>query len=348
MEILVSNNHLQNTGGSENFTFALALELKRTAHNVEYYTLEKGATSDRFEQEGIPFMSKSSYDLILANHITTVERLFTYGFIIQTCHGTIHELEQPSPFADMYVCVTQEVEEHLHSQGFMNTHVLLNGIDCNRFSQKNAISPKLSRVLSLSHSDKLNSFIRDCCDSIGVEFYSCNKYTDNVWEIESKINEVDLVVGIGRSIYDAMACGRCVISYDYRDYISEAIGDGYLNQENIEESIRCNCSGRSSHKTFNKEEFIQELGRYNPKDGAWARKYALNNLNIEHSALAYLSYYKYFNPHIWDASLNLKKTLYKQKVDLEKELSKFTSIRNKPHSLKKFLHWMMMYFKTKV
>ena len=157
-----------------------------------------------------------------------------------------------------------------------------------------------------------------------------------------------MVIGIGRSIYDAMACGRCIISYDYRDYINEAIGDGYLNQDNIVDSIRCNCSGRSSRKTFNKEQFIQELRKYDPKDGKWAREYALNNLNIKNSALTYLSFYNSYNPHNWKTSLILKEKLYEQKIKADRELSKFTSLRNKPRNLKNFLRWIIMYFKHTV
>ena len=66
---------------------------------------------------------------------------------------------------------------------------------------------------------------------------STDKAKDNVFNIENIINEADLVVGIGRSIYDSMACGRCVISYDYRVYNNKPLGDGYISKEKIEKHI---------------------------------------------------------------------------------------------------------------
>ena len=297
MKILVGNNHLQRTGGTESYTYALATELKNLGHEVEYFTFVKGEVSDIFEQEGIPFMSQSSYDLILANHTTVVEKLHRYGYIIQTCHGTKPILEQPSPFADAHISVTGEIQEYLKTKGIQST-ILHNGIDCKRFFPQKPISQHLSCVLSLSQSDKLNHFIKDCCDTMGIKFISCNKFSDNVWEIERKINEADLVVGIGRSLYDAMACGRCVISYDNRRYIKESIGDGYIDSNNIERAIFHNCSGRGIRKTFTKEQFIEELKKYNPGDGAWARQYALEHLNMAHSAAIYLSYYDKYQQDI--------------------------------------------------
>ena len=291
MNILVGNNQLERTGGSENYTYALATTLKAMGHNVEYFTFHKGMVTDQLEAQGIHEMSHNHYDLILANHTPVIERLFTYGYTIQTCHGTIMGLEQPSPYADSYVSVTEEVQEHLEKSG-IKSEVILNGIDCKRFRPTRQLPEKLGRVLSLCQSEKMNAFLKDSCDSIGVKLTTCNKFTDNVWEIENAINEADLVIGIGRSLYDAMACGRCVISYDWRDYMNSAIGDGYITKENIEEDLKHNCSGRSLKKTFSKEEFIAELQKYDPKDGAWARQFALQHLNMEKSAKRYIDIYE--------------------------------------------------------
>lgn len=290
IDILLANNHLQKTGGTENYTYALALELKKQGHNVEYFAFDRGEVSDLMEAEGIPYMSKTKYDLILANHTTTVEHLHTYGYIIQTCHGIAPALEQPSRYADEYVSVTQEVKEHVASVGYDST-IIHNGVDCERFAPVCPINDELTSVLSLCQSDEMNAFLRECCEAHGVKFHACNKHTDNVWKIEELINQADLVVGIGRSLYDAMACGRCVISYDNRGYMSEALGDGYITSENFFESIVRNCSGRVYRRKFTQEEFIEELQKYNPTDGEWARKCALENLNISKAAESYLNLY---------------------------------------------------------
>jgi glycogen synthase len=44
MRILLANNHLMKTGGTENYIYALAVELKRRGHDVEYFTFKRVAS----------------------------------------------------------------------------------------------------------------------------------------------------------------------------------------------------------------------------------------------------------------------------------------------------------------
>ena len=312
MRILVGNNHLVKTGGTENYTYALALELKRQGHSVEYFTFEKGEVSFLLEENGIPFKSQKQYDLILANHNTVVEELRLLGYIIQTCHGYIPQLEQPSPFADAYVAVSEEVREYLQVKGYQST-VILNGIDCNRFCSKTPVSEKLSTVLSLCQSDVANDFIGRCCEQAGIKFLQSNKFTDNVWSIEDLINQSDLVIGLGRSAYDAMACGRCVLVYDYREYMGEFLGDGILTPDSVGKSIFCNCSGRWSRLKFDEQAFIEEMQKYSPKLAAWSREYAVENLNIEKAAKVYLDLCS--NKKKNALKLLLKKRIYEERQE---------------------------------
>ena len=288
MKILLGTHYLKKTGGTENYTYALAMELKRLGHDVEHFAIVKGAVSKMLEEKGVPFMKSDHYDLILANHSTVVEELWPKGYIVQTCHGTIPELEQPCPYADAFVGVSEEVKEHLHKLGYEAT-VIYNGIDCKRFYPKKPVSPTLTTVLSLCQSDIANDFIRKCCKKANVKFLRCEKHKDNVWAIEDMINQSDLIVGLGRSAYDAMACGRAVLVYDFREHhMGEFLGEGMLTPENIEKSMSCNCTGKASRLKYDEQGFIAEMQKYSPGLAAWGREYALENLNIEKAAQRYL------------------------------------------------------------
>ena len=314
MKILLGTHYLAKTGGTESYTYALATELKRLGHEVEHFANVRGGVSSLLEEKGVPFMSADHYDLILANHNTVVEKLWTYGFIVQTCHGNIAELEQPSPFADTYVSVSEEVRDHLQSLGFQSAAVIPNGIDCNRFFPKKPVSQTLTTVLSLCQSDVANDYIRKCCDAANVEFLCSNKFTDNVWSIEELINQSDLVIGLGRSAYDAMACGRAVLVYDFREYMGEFLGDGMLTPETIGKSMYCNCSGRASRMKFDEQTFVEEMQKYSPELAAWSREYALQNLNIEQAVQRYLDVYR--NADIRQAHNTFKARM---NTELEKE-----------------------------
>ena len=312
MKILLGTHYLAKTGGTESYTFALAMELKRLGHEVEHFAIIRGGVSAMLEEQGVPFLTSDHFDLILANHTTVMEQLWPLGFTIQTCHGNIAELEQPSPYADAYIAVSEEVREHLQSKGYKAAAVIANGIDCNRFCQKRPISSTLKTVLSLCQSDVANDFIRRCCQQEGIRFLQSNKFTDNVWAIEDLINESDLVIGLGRSAYDAMACGRCVLVYDFRDYMGEFLGDGMLTPDSIGRSMLCNCSGRASRRKFDEQTFIAELHKYSPELGAWGRQFALEHLNIEKAVAAYLDVYRGID---FEQKLIALKT---QKIDMQK------------------------------
>ncbi len=291
MKILVATNHLHTIGGSETFTYSIIEELiRREEFEVEYFTNIRGLVSERIESNlNVKFCSSDRYDLILANHNTIVEKFYGKGFLIQTCHGVFPELEQPHKRANAHVSISLEVQDYLKQKGIASK-IILNGINLKRFRPNTNIGKNLKTVLSVCQSDEANDLIRTSCDEIGLNFLTANKYQDPVWDMEYLINKADLVVGLGRSAYEGMACGRPVIIFDDRGYFNSC-GDGYL-KDKIEYSIKKNCSGRYYNKKFDKSTFIEELLRYNHMDGTVLRKFAENNLNIEDSVNLYLNYFK--------------------------------------------------------
>lgn len=290
MKILVASNQLNNLGGSETFTFTLIEELVTRGYNVEYFTFKLGLVSDRIEQDlKVSFMSKNKYDLILANHNTCVEKLYKLGYLIQTCHGIFPKLEQPSSKANAYVSISTEVQNHLGALGFPSI-LIHNSINLKRFQSIKPTNKKLETVLSLCHSEDANAFVKKACTDLRINFLKAYKYGDAIWNIEEKINEADLIVGLGRSAYEAMACGRPVLVYDNRRYF-ESCGDGYVKDE-LGFSLRNNCSGRYSRQHFTLDLFKQELEKYNANDGLYFRDFAVKELNVENNVDSYINFWK--------------------------------------------------------
>lgn len=289
--ILIANHQLKFVGGSETFTYALIEALKNKGFFVEYFTFFKGVTSEKIEQNlGVQFMSKKRYDLILANHYTCIRFLSRKGPIIQTCHGIFPKLEKPSPYADGFVSISEEVKTHILKKGY-TSKLVLNGINCDRYTSKTPINKELENVLSLSQSKIANAKIESVCKEIGVNFKKLNKHVNPIWNVEDLINEADLVVGLGRSAYEAMACGRPVVIYDERDYNSSK-ADGYMTTDLISKCVKNNCSGRYFNYKFSKSDLIQSFQSYNPEDGVSMRNYALTHFNIEKTIEQYLEYAK--------------------------------------------------------
>ncbi|MGX1023509.1 UDP-glycosyltransferase [Psychroflexus sp. MBR-150] len=288
MNILVTNNQLDTIGGSETFIFTLTDELVRLGHKVDYFTFKKGYVSNKMENMlGVSFMNKNKYDIIFSNHNTTVEKIYKKGFTIQTCHGIFPRLEQPNPKANAYVSISQEVQDHLAMLGYPSV-LIHNSINLKRFNIKSNINKELKSVLSLCHSDEANSFVESACKEMNIKFNQAYKYKDPIWDIEKEINKVDLVVGLGRSAYEAMACGRPVVIYDNRRYFP-SYGDGYIKGF-LGFSLKNNCSGRYFKNSYNKADFIKEVLKYNSGDSLYFREFAERELNVQKNILKYFEF----------------------------------------------------------
>jgi len=289
LRVLIANNHLQNFGGSETFTYSLAKEFKRLGHSVDVFTFETGKISERLSDMMV-FNPKPEYDLILVSHNTCLRRLREIrGFKILTCHGIYHKLEQPILGANAYVSISEEVQSHLKNKGYQS-YLIRNGIDCDRFKPVDQINEKVKKVLSLCQGDEANSMIRDACMKIGVRFEALNR---NIFDVENKINEADLVFSLGRGAYEAMACGRDVFIFDTRGYNSEGKSDGFITMENVLEVLKNNCSGRRYQKEVTSSELTDIIvNKYDKKRGDKNRIFALKNLNIKNQVNKYLKIYE--------------------------------------------------------
>lgn len=305
IKILVASHSLRTLGGSETFTYTILEELsKRVNVYAEYFTFHKGTVSDKIENElNVPFYSNDKYDLILANHFTSVDYLYKKGFVIQTCHGIYPKLEKPSENANAFVAISQEVQDHLANKG-LSSKIILNGINTNRFQPDRPISSKLSNVLSLCHSEDANRMVKLACEQMRLNYLEAYKYDNPIWEVEKLCNKADLVVGLGRSAYEAMSCGRPVVSFDKRRYFP-SYGDGYLS-ENLGLSLLNNCSGRYFKNTYSVDDIIRELNKYSKADGIKMRNFALKELNVSRNIDKYLEY--------WMRLENLKKNNVKKNL----------------------------------
>lgn len=292
MKILVTNNTLANLGGSETYAYTLIRELaSRKEVNVDCFSKNIGLVGKTLKNEGYNVITsvKDNYDLILASHTSTIPSIINNnGYKIQTCHGIYPSLEQPAKGMDSYVSISEEVEKHLTKLRFKST-IIHNGINCDRFKPIKPINKNIKSILSLAQSDVLNNKIRKVCNKMGIKLYCLNKFKNPIFNVENMINEVDMVISLGRGAYESMACGRNVMILDKRPYINKPpLGDGLLTEDNISDIIKNNCSGRFSNTIYDENMIEKEIMKYDSKLGDFCREYALNNLNIKHQVDKYL------------------------------------------------------------
>ncbi|WP_114752494.1 glycosyltransferase family protein [Pleomorphovibrio marinus] len=337
--ILVACNHLVSVGGAELYTYYLIKAIKgKRKYKVEYFTHHLGEISSKIENElQIGFRSGKGYDLIIASHNLTVNYLYGKGPILQICHGPIPEMEQPSPLADYHIAVSEEVKQHLLQKGF-DSKVVLNGVDLGTFSPQKAIGKELKTVLSLCQSEEANKWISEICEEEQLSFKAINKHENPVFQVNKEINKADMVIGIGRSVYDAIACGRPCVLFDNRVY-NGTLGDGYLHPHLFKKFVLNNCSGRYTKKSFTKQQLKQEINKYNAEDGKALRSIAERSLDLNKNTEKILAigfsigkwdHFKhrlsiFFQPNKTKPLFSEQKRLYRAKM--KKKIDQGTSLK---------------------
>jgi hypothetical protein len=301
MLLLVTINHYDVPGGSETWTYATITNLKHMGHNVDLYVYKNinnnSMLVNKTKEYGIDIycgdnIPKKDYDLIFANHTSTINKIkdfYKSTKIIQTCHGVYPKLEQPVKHLYKYISVSNEIYKHLEKRGIQST-VITNGIDCERFTPKIPINDKLINVLSLAQDRQANLNISNVCKELNLNLSIFHKRINGVFNIEDKINEADLVISIGRGVYESLACGRNVISYDSRNYYTlTPMGHVLLKNDNdISTALIDNFTGRNDKKYMSNQDLKNEFLKYKKEYGEIGREYILNNCNIKNQLKKYL------------------------------------------------------------
>ena len=273
MKILLANYSLEWLGGTQTWVKTMAQELKRLGHEVHVFSGDGKYTL----LKDYPRLD-DDYDLALINHNVCLSALEGVNIKkrIFTSHGIIPEIEKPAPGADIYVAVSEEVQDRMKTLGF-DSVVIRNPIDTKTFNAPKP-SKHLEKVLFLSnYQGQAIETIREA--SKGLKLRVIGK--GNKGDALENIKWADLVIGLGRTALEALSCNRNVIVYDYNG------SDGYVTHETILEYRKNNCSGRRYGKILRPIDLEKLYEKYDPNNSL--RDYVIQNNDVKIIAKKYLS-----------------------------------------------------------
>lgn len=293
--ICVANGTYKYIGGTDTFNWALCKAFIDLGYAVYYYSPDmdgNGATEKHLKEIGaLPYKWGIPLAACFANQQSGKEFIEKCP-VVQTCHSKWTTLEFPIKGAKAYVSISEEIQDFLKARGY-ETILMRNGEDLERYSSKSPLrepTPPAAlcpRVLSICQGD--DSMLKAACKELGWTFKSVPKEVgQRVWHVEDLINDADIVVGIGRSLYDGMACGRACISWDNRK-LNPYTGCGYITEENWFACARSNFTGRGLPPINTVQALVAELVKYKPEDGATMRRIAEQELNARTNAKRYLA-----------------------------------------------------------
>jgi len=290
MKILFTNHHLADFAGTETFTWTVAHALRRAGHEVVIATAQKGAATRIFENEGFDVfeefdeLKNMGFDVIHAQHnpmAVLARHAFPATPMVFMGHGVFHPLEQP-PSADLavaeWVAVSEEIRDYWAERyGLHKVQIFRNPIDCRRYRQLRPICEELQRILVISNNYPVNlrAMVERTCSDLGISVRFVGGMYNAEWEIERLINEVDLVISIGRGVLEAMACGRAVLVLDQHGC------DGLMTPELYRESRKFNFSGRRFARKLRQVDLAELFAAYDSGMGGVNRALIEEHHNVD-------------------------------------------------------------------
>jgi len=310
MKILLGNNSFSYLAGSETYMLTLATELRRLGHEVTAYSPLLGLIATKLEAIGVrcinelegdnptqarPFSpilqeSEGQFDVAICAHyeITrTIRKKFANIPIIAICHGILHshpetgEIFPEHPVTDMkvdqYISVSEEIQSMLKNKYGIESIVMRNLFDLEKFAPSGALPEKPKSILINSNywgvDDEINQIIKDVAKHYGARLMAVGANFVPASEVHEILKEADIVFGMGRSVMEGFCAGKIAVVHGRWGT------GGVITPESYETLKKTNFSGRSIEEgiinnLLPAEEIIKQI------DAAWKPEIVSANIEL--------------------------------------------------------------------
>lgn len=284
MRILLANSAFHRVGGSETYLATLGENLVRLGHDVRIYTRVAGDMAQLARAKGIEVVDSAddlgapadavlAQDGIVAHDLAAAWPQAPQVFV---CHSSLFDVQQPPlvpGVASRVIVLNDRVRRRIEA---LNTDArvvrLRQPIDTQRFSPLSAPHPRPRRALLFS--TYLDGAPRQALETAwgeaGVELVSLGIDTVDLAP-ELLLSQVDIVVGKGRAVLEAMSCGRPAYLFDSFG------GDGWITPESYPLVESDGLTGQRGEQGIDIERLRADLDAYDPELGRLGRELVLRH-----------------------------------------------------------------------
>lgn len=257
MRIVLGTLEFGAIGGAGTYALTVAGELQSLGHDVTIFAEETGELARVAEERGVRVAAgeralPGECDVVYAQDRPTAYLLAerfpgTPQAICMHSGSSVLDRWQP-PQLPGIVGTVVVLHERLakRAAAFAERPEIVRlrqPVDLARFAPRGPIGETPRRVLLLGNNlsvDRRDGVLA-AIDQLGLECLELGLYGARTTPTpEEEINQVDIVIASGRSIVEAMACGRAAFVYDYLG------GDGWVTGENYEALEAINFAHASS------------------------------------------------------------------------------------------------------
>ena len=293
MRIVLGNHQLASVSGAETYLLTVAEQLGRLGHEVTIHGDDDGAVADLARDRGLHVAVgedglPESCDAVIAQDASislTLAALYPGVSQLFIAHSVNLEMWFPSAIPGVVTAVVV-MNDRLRRRidGMAGNYEVVRmrqPIDLRRFSARDEPRRVPRRALALGnylHGPHREGLARACSES-GIELVETGRHGVADLHPERRIREADLVVGYGRSLLEAMACGRAAYVLD------EYGGDGWVTPETYSALEADGFAAGAYEMPLDTGRLREDLRRYDRAMGLDNRELIRRNHNaLEHSA----------------------------------------------------------------
>jgi hypothetical protein len=268
-------------GGTESYTFTVAEHLDRLAHEAAIYSPELGPGLEVARERGLTVIGPDElgqgFDVALVQDAAVAYELAEHGADTRSVfvgHSEYFDPQLPPGLpgvVDTMVVLNDRVERRLRA--FAGDHEVVRlrqPIDTERFLSPGPLPERPRRALVLSNNivaDRM-AMLEEACREVGLELVRAGGAGRQTNDPREALAAADVVIGYGRGILEAMACGRAAFVYDW------AGGDGWVTADTYP-AIEADGFGGRGDTVLDPGALIDALGRYHRSMGPVNRDFVV-------------------------------------------------------------------------
>ena len=272
MRVLLALNAL-GIGGTETYVFTVAEVLDRLGHEPVVYSPEGGPGLETARERGLTVIGAGElgddFDVALVQDAAVayeVAERCPGARSVFVAHSESFDPQSPPQLpgaVDLRVAMNDRVERRLRALDAGGEVVRLRQpIDTDRFKAASPLPEKPGRALLLSNNPFADrqAMLEDACRSAGLELTRVGGSGRQVADPRAALAAADVVIGLGRGILEAMACGRAAFVYDWSG------GEGWVTPGSYPALEADGFAGRGE-TVFDGATLARALGEYDPAMG---------------------------------------------------------------------------------
>jgi hypothetical protein len=280
MRIVLGTLEFGAIGGAGTYSLTVAIELQSLGHEVTIFAEETGELARVAEDRGVRVAAgeralPGDCDVIYAQDRASAYLLadrFPKTPQALCMHSGSSQLDRWQPpqlpgIVGAVVVLHERLAKRAAAFAERPEIVRLRQpVDLARFAPRGTIGETPRRVLLLGNNLSVDrrEGVLAAIHQLGLECLELGRYGGRTTPTpEREINQVDIVLGSGRSIVEAMACARAAFVYDYLG------GDGWVTRESYEALEAINFAHASSNGAMvTLEALADRLGEYRQSMGS--------------------------------------------------------------------------------